>query len=104
MDVFTVPLDGQCRFRIIELSVFYHYARWRLPRTKDSARFYHMKKFLALAFLSGIVACTERTINTGGEPGGTPDMSTTADPGRLFAPLGLTVQAGPVTQHMYDYL
>jgi peptide/nickel transport system substrate-binding protein len=63
-----------------------------------------MRKFIALAFLSGIVACTERAINTAGEPGGTLVISTTADPGTLFPPFGVTVQARQITEQIYDYL
>jgi peptide/nickel transport system substrate-binding protein len=63
-----------------------------------------MKKFLALSFVPWVVACTERSPNAAGEPGGTLVISTTADPGTLFPPFGVTVQAKQITEQIYDYL
>ena len=63
-----------------------------------------MKKFLALSVLPWVVACTERSLSAGGEPGGTLVISTTADPGTLFPPFALTNQAKQITEQLYDYL
>jgi len=63
-----------------------------------------MKKFLALSIVSWVVACTERSPGPAGEPGGTLVISTTVDPGTLFPPFALTIQAKQITEQIYDYL
>jgi peptide/nickel transport system substrate-binding protein len=63
-----------------------------------------MKTLIALTFAALLVACTERPMSSSGEPGGTLVISTTADPGTLFPPFGLTVQARQITEQIYDYL
>ena len=57
---------------------------------------------LSLAALA--TACTERSPAGGGDNGGTLVIATTTDPGTLFPPLVVTVQAKQITEQIYDYL
>lgn len=104
MEIFTGGQESQCQFRIIQLSVLYHGARWLLPPWEQNASFSSMNKYLALLLVPLAVACTERSRSSGREPGGTLVISTTADPGTLFPPFGVTVQAKQITEQIYDYL
>ena len=63
-----------------------------------------MKKFMAVSLLLLAVGCSERPGNPGEEVGGTLVISTTQDPGTLFPPLRVTVQAKQITEQIYDYL
>jgi peptide/nickel transport system substrate-binding protein len=64
-----------------------------------------MKQLVALLLVPLIAACSERsTTGTAGESGGTLVIATTADPGTLFPPLGLSSQAKQITEEIYDYL
>src|SRR6266566_847250 len=64
-----------------------------------------MKKLALLALSFFIGGCTERTSASGtGDVGGTLVIATIADPGTLFPPLGMTVQAKQITEQIYDYL
>ena len=55
---------------------------------------------LALVALS----CADTAPRTKAETGGTLVIVTTADPGTLFPPLGVQVQAKQITEQIYDYL
>jgi peptide/nickel transport system substrate-binding protein len=57
-----------------------------------------------LSLILTAAACGDKARNTGGEPGGTLVISTTQDPGTLFPPLRVTVQAKQITEQIYDYL
>ena len=63
-----------------------------------------MKKILALSMVSWVVACTERSSATAGEPGGTLVISALADPGTLFPPFAVTNEAKQITEQIFDYL
>lgn len=63
-----------------------------------------MNKFLTLSLVLAAAACSDKAGNAGGEPGGTLVISTTSDPGTLFPPFGVTVQAKQITEQIYDYL
>lgn len=63
-----------------------------------------MKKLLALLCACLTVACAERSGDALSEPGGTLVISTTADPGTLFPPLRVTIQAKQIDEQIYDYL
>ena len=63
-----------------------------------------MNKFLVLSLVPLVVACSERSRKSGAESGGTLVISTTSDPGTLFPPFGITVQAKQITEQIYDYL
>ncbi|MEP6550641.1 MAG: peptide ABC transporter substrate-binding protein, partial [Gemmatimonadales bacterium] len=57
---------------------------------------------LLLALLA--LSCTDTAPSTKAETGGTLVIVTTADPGTLFPPLGVQVQAKQITEQIYDYL
>jgi peptide/nickel transport system substrate-binding protein len=58
---------------------------------------------IALALFAG--GCAEHAPGTGpGDAGGTLVISTTGDPGTLFPPFVVTVQAKQITEQIYDYL
>ena len=58
---------------------------------------------IALAFFAG--GCTEHAPGAGpADAGGTLVISTTADPGTLFPPFVINVQAKQITEQIYDYL
>src|SRR5450759_5268996 len=58
---------------------------------------------IALALFAG--GCAEHAPGTGpGDVGGTLVISTTGDPGTLFPPFVVTVQAKQITEQIYDYL
>ena len=64
-----------------------------------------MKKIAVIALFSLIGGCTEGAPGTGhADTGGTLVIVTTADPGTLFPPLGITTQAKQITEQVYDYL
>ena len=63
-----------------------------------------MNRFLTLSLVLTAAACGDKARKPGGEPGGTLVISTTSDPGTLFPPLGVTVQAKQITEQIYDYL
>jgi peptide/nickel transport system substrate-binding protein len=66
-----------------------------------------MKKIvvIALALVLVIGGCTEGAPGTGhADAGGTVVIVTTADPGTLFPPFGITTQAKQITEQLYDYL
>ncbi|MDP9204784.1 MAG: peptide ABC transporter substrate-binding protein [Gemmatimonadota bacterium] len=64
-----------------------------------------MKKVVGLLAVPLIVACTEQPTSGGAsEAGGTLVISTTADPGTLFPPFGISTQAKQITEQIYDYL
>jgi peptide/nickel transport system substrate-binding protein len=63
-----------------------------------------MKKLLALSCAWWTVACAERSDDATREPGGTLVISTTTDPGTLFPPLRVTIQAKQIDEQIYDYL
>jgi peptide/nickel transport system substrate-binding protein len=104
MDVSTVTQDSQCQFCIIQLSILYHGSGWHLQRADGSASFSAMNRLLTLSLVLTVAACSEKTRNAGGEPGGTLVISTTSDPGTLFPPLRVTIQAKQITEQIYDYL
>jgi len=52
-----------------------------------------------------IGGCTEKAPGTGpADTGGTVVIATTADPGTLFPPFGITTQAKQISEQIYDYL
>jgi len=104
MDVSTVTRDSQCQFCIIQLSILYHGSGWHLQRADWSASFSAMNRFLTLSLLLTVAACGDKARKAGGEPGGTLVISTTSDPGTLFPPLRVTIQAKQITEQIYDYL
>ena len=58
---------------------------------------------MALALFAG--GCTEHAPGTGpAKAGGTLVISTTADPGTLFPPFVISLQAKQITEQIYDYL
>lgn len=62
-----------------------------------------MALLLAVAFVAS--ACSDKSTNrAAAETGGTLVISTTADPGTLFPPLIVSVQAKQITEQIYDYL
>jgi len=63
-----------------------------------------MKKLLALSWACWTVGCAERSGDAPRQPGGTLVISTTADPGTLFPPLRVTIQAKQINEQIYDYL
>ena len=64
-----------------------------------------MRESRAVLLILCITACSEHSgQTTGGEPGGTLVISTTADPGTLFPPLIASTQAKQITEQIYDYL
>jgi peptide/nickel transport system substrate-binding protein len=64
-----------------------------------------MKKIAVIALFSLIGGCTEGAPGTGhADTGGTLVIVTTADPGSLFPPFGITAQAKQITEQIYDYL
>lgn len=63
-----------------------------------------MNKLLTFSLVLAAAACSDKAGNAGGEPGGTLVISTTSDPGTLFPPFGVTVQAKQITEQIYDYL
>jgi peptide/nickel transport system substrate-binding protein len=64
-----------------------------------------MKKIVVIALVSVLGGCTESAPGTGhADKGGTLVIATTADPGTLFPPFGITTQAKQITEQIYDYL
>jgi len=64
-----------------------------------------MKKIGVIALVLLIGGCTEGAPGTGhANSGGTLVITTTADPGTLFPPFGITTQAKQITEQIYDYL
>ena len=63
-----------------------------------------MKRIVVIALFSFIGGCTENGPRGGPVNGGTLVIATTADPGTLFPPLGITTQAKQITEQIYDYL
>jgi ABC-type transport system substrate-binding protein len=64
-----------------------------------------MGKLAVLALSLFIGGCTERTTGNGtGDVGGTLVIATVGDPGTLFPPLAMTLQAKQITEQIYDYL
>jgi peptide/nickel transport system substrate-binding protein len=63
-----------------------------------------MKRIVVIAVFSFIGGCTENGPHGGPVNGGTLVIATTADPGTLFPPLGITTQAKQITEQIYDYL
>jgi peptide/nickel transport system substrate-binding protein len=64
-----------------------------------------MKKIVVIALVLLIGGCTEGTAGSGhADSGGTLVITTTADPGTLFPPFGITTQAKQITEQLYDYL
>ena len=64
-----------------------------------------MKKIGVIALVLLIGGCTEGAPGTGrANSGGTLVITTTADPGTLFPPFGITTQAKQITEQLYDYL
>ncbi|HEX9607113.1 MAG TPA: ABC transporter substrate-binding protein, partial [Gemmatimonadaceae bacterium] len=64
-----------------------------------------MKKIVVIALVSFLGGCTEAAPGTGhADAGGTLVIATTADPGTLFPPFGITTQAKQITEQIYDYL
>ena len=63
-----------------------------------------MKQIALLGAVLSIVACVDRTRSRDAELGGTLVIATTVDPGSLFPPLIITVQAKQITEQIYDYL
>jgi peptide/nickel transport system substrate-binding protein len=64
-----------------------------------------MKKIVAIALFLFIGGCTEKAPRTGpADTGGTLVIATTADPGTLFPPFGITTQAKQISEQIYDYL
>ncbi|MGI8400712.1 MAG: ABC transporter substrate-binding protein, partial [Gemmatimonadaceae bacterium] len=62
-----------------------------------------MALLLAVTFVAS--ACSDKSTNrAAAETGGTLVISTTADPGTLFPPLMVSVQAKQITEQVYDYL
>ncbi len=62
-----------------------------------------MKNLRALSCVL-VVACGERAADAPREPGGTLVISTITDPGTLFPPLRVTIQAKQIDEQIYDYL
>src|SRR3984893_13726713 len=64
-----------------------------------------MKGITVIALFSFIVGCTEHPPGAGpADAGGTLVIATTADPGTLFPPFGITTQAKQITEQIYDSL
>jgi peptide/nickel transport system substrate-binding protein len=64
-----------------------------------------MRRIVVFALLSFIGGCTEGAPGAGhADAGGTVVIATTADPGTLFPPFGITTQAKQITEQIYDYL
>ena len=64
-----------------------------------------MKKIVVIALFLFIGGCTEKAPGTGpADTGGTLVIATTADPGTLFPPFGITTQAKQISEQIYDYL
>ena len=64
-----------------------------------------MKRIVVIALVLLIGGCTEGAPGTGhADTGGTLVIATTADPGTLFPPFGITTQAKQITEQIYDYL
>lgn len=64
-----------------------------------------MRKLAVIALALLVGGCTEHAPGTGpGDAGGTLVISTTVDPGTLFPPFVVTVQAKQITEQIYDYL
>lgn len=64
-----------------------------------------MRELRVIAFAVLAAGCTEHAPGTGlPDVGGTMVIATTTDPGSLFPPFGVTVQAKQITEQIYDYL
>src|ERR1700730_18680831 len=64
-----------------------------------------MKGIVVIVLFSFVVGCTEHPPGAGrADAGGTLVIATTADPGTLFPPFGITTQAKQITEQIYDYL
>jgi peptide/nickel transport system substrate-binding protein len=64
-----------------------------------------MKRIVVIALFLFIGGCTEKAPGTGpADTGGTLVIATTADPGTLFPPFGITTQAKQISEQIYDYL
>jgi peptide/nickel transport system substrate-binding protein len=64
-----------------------------------------MKRIVVIALFLFIGGCTESAPGTGpADTGGTLVIATTADPGTLFPPFGITTQAKQISEQIYDYL
>ena len=64
-----------------------------------------MRRIIVIALLLFIEGCTEKAPGTGpADTGGTLVIATTADPGTLFPPFGITTQAKQISEQIYDYL
>jgi peptide/nickel transport system substrate-binding protein len=64
-----------------------------------------MRKLAVIALAVVVGGCTETAPGTRpADAGGTLVISTTADPGTLFPPFGITGQAKQITEQIYDYL
>jgi len=64
-----------------------------------------MKRIVVIALFLLIGGCTEKAPGTGpADTGGTVVIATTADPGTLFPPFGITTQAKQISEQIYDYL